>query len=86
MLCRTIKVRINKKFLSKVLQNAEIRYIIYSPYGDVKASTARGLRRKAGGRVDYLKTQKALIANKNENAKTIKFAAPVAAPAMALAA
>lgn len=50
------------------------------------ASTARGLRRKAGGRVGYLKTQKALIANKNENAKTIKFAAPVAAPAMALAA
>jgi len=33
-----------------------------------------------------LKTQKALIANKKENAKVVKFAAPVAAPAMALAA
>ena len=54
-------------------------------YGDVQASTARGLRRKAGGRVGYLKTQKALIANKKENAKVMKFAAP-AAPAMALAA
>lgn len=44
------------------------------------------VRRKAGGRVGYLKTQKALIANKNENAKVMKFAAPVAAPAMAFAA
>lgn len=43
-------------------------------------------RRKASGRVGYLKTRKALIANKNETAKTVKFAAPVAAPAMAFAA
>ena len=50
------------------------------------ASTARGLRRKASGRVGYLKTQKALIANNKENAKVVKFAAPAAAPAMALAA
>ncbi len=56
------------------------------PIGDVMASTARGLRRKASGRVGYLKTQKALIANKKENAKVVKFAAPAAAPAMAFAA
>ena len=31
-------------------------------------------------------TRKALIANKKENAKVVKFAAPVATPAMALAA
>lgn len=43
-------------------------------------------RRKASGRVGYLKTQTTLIANKKENAKVLKFAAPVAAPAMALAA
>lgn len=55
-------------------------------YGDVLASTAWGLRRKAGGRVGYLKTQTALIANKQENAKVVSFAAPVAAPAMAFAA
>ena len=40
------------------------------------------VRRKAGGRVGYLKTQKALIANKNE----IEFAAPAASGAMAFAA
>ncbi len=44
------------------------------------------VRRKAGGRVGYLKTQKAIIANKNENAKVVKFAAPVANNAMAFAA
>ena len=44
------------------------------------------VRRKAGGRVGYLKTQKALIANKNENAKVIEFAAPAASGAMAFAA
>ena len=50
------------------------------------ASTAWGLRRKASGRAGYLKTQTALIANKKENAKVVKFVAPAAAPAIALAA
>ena len=60
-------------------------YIILTSWGCIGFDGA-AQRRKAGDRVGYLKTQKALIANKNENAKVMKFAAPVAAPAMAFAA